>query len=334
MEELEKNGKKEPVTLLDLIGVLYKNRWFIIIPTLISMFLIVVINIVAMKMPVEKSFMPNTYTPYADILISESDNQNKFFTGNGLAGVAGLAGVNIKNASANAELAAYLVSSKSFLDSVIQEFGLIERYKVQNSVKTNSRIELSKRLKTSYDEDSGIFRITYTDVDPVFAQSVINYVVSALEQRFLEMGIDENKLTSKNLEENIQSAYDKILELQNQIKQLEFSVSNVYSSATTPSITMDSSLLKMELTVQEQLYVELKAQYEKLRVTMESEKPVFEILEYAEVLDRKSAPARGKICIIVSILSFCFFTFLVFLKDIYEDVKRNPKLRNKLKGIK
>ena len=178
------------------------------------------------------------------------------------------------------------------------------------------------------------FTVNFTDTDPVFARDVVNYVVGLLEERFFELGIDKNKLTQKNLEENIKSSYDQILSLQTQIHELEMSVTNVYNPSSTPSIMMDTSLIKMELNVQEEIYAQLKAQYEMLKVTMASEQPVFQILEYAEVPDQKSKPSRGMLCIIVTFAAFFVSVFLAFLLNALENIKNDPEAMAKLKKKK
>ena len=151
-----------------------------------------------------------------------------------------------------------------------------------------------------------------------------------LEERFNELGIDQNKLQEANLKENIQHSYDEILSLQKRIQTLEQSVSNVYNPSAAPSIMLDSSLLKMELSAQQQIYSQLKVQYESLKVTMASEQPVFQILEYAEVPDRKSAPSRGKLCIIITFAAFFLSVFLAFAINAVENIKRDPEAMSKL----
>ena len=93
-------------------------------------------------------------------------------------------------------------------------------------------------------------------------------------------------------------------------------------------------MLKMELEVQEKLYAGLKAQYESLKISMASEQPVFQILEYAEVPDQKSGPSRGKLCIIVTFASFFIAVILAFLLNAIENIKKDPVAMEKLKGNK
>ena len=138
-------------------------------------------------------------------------------------------------------------------------------------------------------------------------------------------------ITKENLEENIQKSYQEILKLQKDIQKIEQSVSNVYSASGTQSIMMDATLTKMELQVQEQIYAQLKAQYESLKITMASEQPVFQILNYAEVPEQKSGPSRGKIMIIASFAAFFIAIFIAFLLNAIKNIKNDPEAMKKLK---
>lgn len=331
------NNSDDEISLIDLFAVLWKRKWMIIGITAVAMVAVVIYSVISLKLPSEKSFMPNVYTPQAQMLINNKDGGNSMssmLSASGLGGLASLAGVNVGGGASNSALASYLVYSNTILDAVVNKFNLIERYKIEKFPIASSRDALKEVLKTNFDDKTGVFTVSFKDTDPAFARDVINYVVDLLEKRFYEMGIDQNQLTKDNLEDNIRHSYDEILKLQMQIQELEMSVSNGYNPNGIPSIVMDTSLLKMELTVQEQIYAGLKTQYESLKVTMASEQPVFQILEYAEIPDRKSGPSRGKLCIIVTFAAGFLSVFLAFLLNALENLRKDPVAMAKLKGKK
>ena len=88
----------------------------------------------------------------------------------------------------------------------------------------------------------------------------------------------------------------------------------------------------MELGAQRQVYTQLKVQYELLKVNMASEKPVFQILEMAEVPDMKSGPSRGMLCIIVVFAAGFFAVFLAFAMNAVSNIKNDPDAMAKLRG--
>lgn len=332
------NEKDDEISLIDLFAVLLKYKFLIIGLTGLGMLVAVIISIISLKLPPEKSFLPNEYTPKAQMLINDegsSGGLSSMLSSSGLGSLANLAGVNVGGGgSSNSALAGYLVQSNSILDSVVDKYNLIERYKIEKSPRAASRDILKKALKSDFDNDTGVFSISFTDTDPEFAREVVNYVVDLVEERFNELGIDKNKLQEANLKENIQHSYDEIRSLEKQIQTLEHSVSNVYNPSSAPSIMLDSSLLKMELSAQQQIYAQLKVQYESLKVTMASEQPVFQILEYAEVPDRKSAPSRGKLCIIITFAVFFISVFLAFAINAIQNIKNDSEAMSKLRSAK
>lgn len=332
------NENDDEISLIDLFAVLLKHKFLIIGMTGLAMIAAVIISIISLKLPPEKSFLPNKYTPKAQMLINNDSSSSgglaSMISSSGLGSLAGLAGVNVSGGASNSALAGYLVSSNSVQDAVVDKFNLIERYKIEKSPRASSREALKKLLTSNYDTDTGVFTISFTDIDPEFAREVVNFVVGLVEERFNELGIDQNKLQEENLKENIQRSYDEIRSLEKQIQTLEHSVSNVYNPSAVPSIMLDSSLLKMELSAQQQIYAQLKVQYESLKVTMASEQPVFQILEYAEVPDKKSAPSRGKLCIIITFAAGFLSVFLAFAINAIENIKKDPEAMAKLKTSK
>ena len=336
-EELENAStqKKDEneISLIDLFAVLWKYKLMIIITTGIAMIGVLVVCIISLMLPPDKSFMPNKYTPKAQMLINNEDSGASSMLGS-LGGLASFAGVNVPATSTNSALAGYLVNSNTIQDAVINRFNFIEEWEIEKSPIAESRKALKEKLKSAYDEDTGIFTISFEDKDPVLARDVVNYVVELLDQRFNELGVDKNKLTKQNLEENINTTYNEIINLQSQIGNIEQTVSNVYSPSSTPSIMMDTTMVRMELSVQEEIYKNLKAQYESLKVQMASEKPVFQIVEYAEIPDQKSGPSRGKLCIIVTFAAGFLSVFIAFLLNALKNMKSDPDVVAKFKRNK
>ena len=339
IEQNTQNEKQEDeISLIDLFAVLLRWKWMIITVTGLACVIVVIVCILSLKLPSEKSFMPNKYTPRAQMLINNKDSGgsslSSMLSSSGLGSLASLAGVNVSGGGVSySSLASYLVASNTIQDAVIQKFNLVERYKIKKSPVASSRKALAKVLSASYDDKTGVFTISFTDRDPLFAQSVVNYVVDLLEQRFTDIGVDQNKLAASNLEENIETAYNNMLDLQKQIQELERNASYGYGAGAS-SIVMDSTMLDLEFKVQQQIYSGLKAQYESLKVTMASEQPVFQILEYAEIPDQKSGPSRGKLCVIVAFAAFFMSVFLAFALNAIQNIQKDPKAMAKLKGNK
>ncbi|OQB01089.1 MAG: hypothetical protein BWY20_02426 [Spirochaetes bacterium ADurb.Bin215] len=174
--------------------------------------------------------------------------------------------------------------------------------------------------------------ISFTDIDPQFAQEVVNYSVEYMENMFEELGVDKNKRQKQNLEINLKNTLQEIQSLERETQTLGHTIARGGQTADGLSVAMEMTRLQMELEAQKQVYTQLKTQYELLKVEMASETPVFQILELAEVPDRKSGPSRGMLCIIVTFAAGFLAIMLAFMLEAIENVKKDPEAMKKLTG--
>jgi len=332
---MEEDTKKQDdeISLIDLFLVLWRRKKMIIGITIVAVIGAVVFSIISLVLPPEISPLPNQYTPKALMLID-----NRSSSGGGLSsmlgsmgGLASLAGMSLSPSSSYSQLAVFLVETNSLLDSVVDEFDLITRYKIKKSPRAESRKELKKLLKADFDEKSGVFSISFSNTDPVFAMNVVNYCTVYLERRFDELGLDKNKIERENLELNIENTFKEIENLEEENRRLERSVASYQGGL--PAITVEMNRILMELEAQRQIYIQLKVQHEMVKVTMASEMPVFQILEMAEAPDQKSKPSRALLCIIVTFAAGFFAVFLAFALNAVSNFKNDPVAMAKLRRV-
>ena len=319
----------DEISLLDLVAVLLHYKKMIILVTAIAMLFVVVFSIISLKLPPEKSPLPNKYTPMAHMLIKEESSGASLSSG--LSSLAGLAGISVGGAgSSRSSLATYLSSSNEYLDAVAKEFNLTERYKIEKSPLASTRKALKKTLTSDYDEDSSVFTISFTDIDPVFAKDVVNFAVDWMQNRFDELGLDTNRIEKKNLEVSVEATYKEILKLEHQAQNLGSNLSSGVSIWNGQNVSIEIARIQMELNAQQKVYEQLKTQYELLKVKMQSEQPVFQILERPEIPDMKSSPSRGKLCIIITFAAIFISIFMAFALNAWHNIKNDPEARKKL----
>jgi uncharacterized protein involved in exopolysaccharide biosynthesis len=249
-----------------------------------------------------------------------------------MGGLASLAGFSISSGSSFSDLAAYLIETNSMLDAIVDKFDLIKKYKIEEYPRATSRKILKGSLKAEFNSKSSVFTISFTDIDPVFAKNVVDYCTVYMDKRFDELGLDKNKIQKENLELNITNTFQEIIRLEGESRRLEQSVASAPFSGRLPAITTDMYRITLELDAQKQLYTQLKVQYELLKIEMASEKPVFQILENAEVPEKKSGPNRGQLCMIVTLAAGFFAVFLAFVLNAINNIKNDPEAMAKLKG--
>jgi uncharacterized protein involved in exopolysaccharide biosynthesis len=333
--QTNKQPNDDEISLIDLFAVIWHRRVMVIVMTLVAALGSVAFSVISLVLPPETSPLPNEYTPKALMLINDTSSSSStaasLLGASGLSALAGIAGVS--TGPSFGQLAVYLVGTNSLLDAVINRFDLVTRYEVDKYPMAESRKILKKKLTAELDDKSGVFSVEFTDTDPQFAQEVVNFCVGYLENRFNELGLDKNKLEKENLEKNIANTFIAIQNLEAESHRLEQSV-NRGGGAGIPAITLEISRIALELSAQRQVYTQLMVQYELLKVTMASEKPVFQVLEYAEVPEMKSGPSRGMICIVVTFAAGFFAVFLAFVLNALSNIKNDPKAMAKLRGNK
>ena len=97
-----------------------------------------------------------------------------------------------------------------------------------------------------------------------------------------------------------------------------------------PNVSIETARIQMELNAQQKVYEQLKTQYELLKVKMQSEQPVFQILERPEIPDMKSKPSRGKLCIITTFAAIFMSIFAAFALNAWHNIKNDPEAQKKL----
>jgi LPS O-antigen subunit length determinant protein (WzzB/FepE family) len=332
-------GKKEPINevfFIDIFIVFFRSRLIILGITIAAMIGIVIFSVVSIVMPSEKSFLPNLYTPRANMLINNTDSSGSgiaaAINASGLGSLASIAGVNVRGGPTFSSLAVYLVYSDTMLDSIIEEFDLIVRYKIKEHIIAHSRKALKEKLRAEYDDTNGVFSVSFSDYDPVFARDVIGYCVEYLSKWFETLGLDKNLQQRENLEKNIAAAYEAIRSLEREIQNLELSATMTYTGQA-PNITLETRRINMELNAQQQIYAQLKVQLELTNTAIASETPIFQILETAQVPDLKSGPNRGKLCVLVALGAFFFSLLLVFVLTQIEKIKNDPEAMDKFRAV-
>jgi len=335
-EHENKTDIDDEISLIDLVSVLWKRKKMIITIVVSAMVFIVAYSIISLMLPSEKSFLPNKYTPRSLMLINDSKSSggalSSMLSSSGMGGLASLAGISASGGQTYSSLAVFLIKTNTFLDIVIDKFNLVERYKIEQSPKATTRDALKELLTADFDGESGVFSISFTDIDPQFAQEVVNFSVEYMENMFEELGVDKNKRQKQNLEINLKNTLQEIQSLERETQTLGHTIARGGQTPDGSSVMLEMTRLQMELEAQKQVYTQLKTQYELLKVEMASETPVFQILELAEVPDRKSGPSRGMLCIIVTFAAGFLAIMLAFALEAIENVKKDPEAMKKLTG--
>ena len=104
-----------------------------------------------------------------------------------------------------------------------------------------------------------------------------------------------------------------------------------FAGLDLPALSLQFARLKMALDIQTRIFESLSEQYEITKLTLESE-PVFQVLELAEVPNKKSGPSRSKICAVTVLIALIGSVLLVFLLNMVNRIRSDPSKYIRIRG--
>ena len=253
MEALKNENTERTLvqTLVYYLSIFWRYRIVIIAITGIVTLGAVAYCLVSIRLPPDKSYLPDYYTATASILV-QGNNQNDV-AGSILSALGVEQRAGSSTARDNGDMIIEILQSRSLIDRVISEFKLAERYG-GSRIKGKTRIAVRATTKLAYNRSAGSLLISYTDRDPVFARDVANRMVSLLDEWFsLNRGQAKQK-QRQILEEKISEVKATITNLQNQIKKLQtqygvLDVQGLSQSQATAIANLRSQLILKEIDI-------------------------------------------------------------------------------------
>ncbi|MFP3959136.1 MAG: GumC family protein [Spirochaetaceae bacterium] len=234
--------------LLYYLSILLKYKWLVVGMTVIAGVGVVVFSIVSLRLPPEESPLPNYYEAYATLLVSDSGGSS---TQSILAALGmetgGSGGTNY------AEIAQRVVQTRSFLDTLVEEHDIVDRYNITTEVRSRSREVLLNNSRVSYDPQSSMLTIGYEHIDPEFAQTMANSIVDNLQEWFRSRGGLDRMQELQSLEARLVEVEEEIARLEGEIQafQREHGVLDVGEMAETQAAMLsDLQAQLVDLAVQ------------------------------------------------------------------------------------
>lgn len=213
--EPPRDPREETIDLIDVIGVLYRYKWMIVGITFAAAVGVVVFSIVSIVMPPETSPLPNYYEPEAIVLIDGGQQQagglQQALQAQGLGGFAGAAGVET---GGYGELAPLIMRTNTVLDTIVDEFDVIERFDVDEPVRSYARRAVRENMSVQHESETRTLHLRFSHIDPEYATGIVNRLVELLEDRF-------SNLSSTREEQRRDMIEGKLVDLEEEIERME-----------------------------------------------------------------------------------------------------------------
>ena len=204
--------------ILHYVSIILRYKKMVVYITAAAMIGVVLFSIISLKLPAEISPLPNKYKAYAVVM----------FQGEGGGSAAGMAsmlssfGIDSSSGSSDpSQLALEVLRSRPFVDEIVKEFDIINRFEIDEKQKTYSRKMIADNSEFLFNRDSGALTIAYNSIYPQFAADIVNYEVDLLRSWFKKEGVSTriNQLTL--MEEKIEELTSGISEIEDKIEAFQ-----------------------------------------------------------------------------------------------------------------
>ena len=239
--------------LLHYFSILLKYRWLIIGTTATAGAVAVAFCVASLVLPPGKSPLPNKYTASAIILVQKGAEDDLSLSIRSALGIVG-SPLDSTVGFDNGALLLMGLQSRSFLDKIIDDFGIVRRYGITTQVKSRSRNALLKNLRFGYSRTTSSLTISFTDIDPVFARDLTNRVITLFGEWYVQ-NIGSSKAQQKQmLEEKVAEVKadtdrmeSRLNDLQDRYGALTAQDLGTYQAATLA--TLRSQLILKEIDI-------------------------------------------------------------------------------------
>lgn len=314
------------ITFIDVAAILWKRRVL-----LTAVLLTVVVGTLAylagsILLPAGKSYLPNLYTAEASIVIG-SEGDGSSITSAALYSNAGASGLLAKHDIPSpvfdyGGFAQDLATADATIDDLDVKFGFSKRQNDAGKASSMANVHgfIKKSIRTEFDPGTRIFRVSFTDYDPVLAKSVVDEIVRLLDVGLV--GYREGKfLEARNILEK------KLSYMDDTVKNLKAEMAN------TPPSAAGYGNLHRDLQVQSELSRILAQEYGLIKLTMAVQEPLLRVKSAAEVPVTKSSPSRTILFFWAIIAGFSLAIFLVVLVEAIEKIRADPDTASRFRAV-
>jgi uncharacterized protein involved in exopolysaccharide biosynthesis len=234
------NSPEQEVHLLDLLIILSKRRKFIFRFTLGSALAAVLIVLL----------IPNRYTAETVVLPpgQNSSMSSALLSQMGGSALASLAGgsLGIKNPG---DMYVSLFRGRAIEDSLIQRFGLMQRYHAKNL--SDARKVFETRSTVVLGVKDGLIRISANDSDPKMAADIANGYVDEFRKLSANLAISEASQRRAFFQQQLLEANENLAAAEEAMKHTEQSTGILQIDSQARSLIESAAILRGQIATQE-----------------------------------------------------------------------------------
>jgi uncharacterized protein involved in exopolysaccharide biosynthesis len=207
--------------LLYYLAILWKYRRLIVAVTGFATIGVLAFCAASILLPPEKSPLPNQYTASAIILVQKGAENDLSSSIRSALGII-TSPADPSTGFDNGAFLLMVMQSRIFLDKIVEEFGVVDKFHIKDHIKSQSRGVLLANMHFENNRTTASITISYKDTDPVFAKNLTNRMVSLLSDWYSQNMGSSKQREKQLLEEKISDVtadIDTLVSRQNELQK-------------------------------------------------------------------------------------------------------------------
>jgi len=289
--------------------------WMQILSTLwqSKIFIGVVTGAVTVAAIIISLLLPESFKSTA-ILLPDID-KSKLNSLGGITDIAAMAGLNVGSEGSIVKLYPTILKSESVLKGVIyakyqtKEFSdsvnLIQYWKIkENNSERDYEVALTKLrigLDIFIDLKLGVVAVSIETLEPQLSADIINMEIRMLEKYFRTRRNTNASEQRKWIEARLIEVKEDLSKAENILKNFREKNRSISGS---PQLLLEQERLMREMQINSTMYIELKKQYELVKIEEIRTTPIINVMDYARAATSKERPKRRNIVLVSFMLAF------------------------------
>ncbi len=289
---------------MNILSLLWQSRKFIGIVTGAVTVLAIIISLL----------LPESFKSTA-VLLPDTDKSKLGSLGGGLTDLAAMAGVNVGGEGSIVKLYPIILKSESVLKAVIltkyqtkeypDSVDLIQYWKIKEKNPEReyevALLNLRNGLDVALDLKTAVLTMSIETAEPQLSADILNTTIRAAD-KFIRTKRNTNASEQRKwIEARLVEVKEDLSKAENALK--DFREKN-RSISGSPQLLLDQERLMREMQINSTMYVELKKQYELVKIEEIRTTPIISVMDYARAAASKERPKRRVIVLVSMMLAF------------------------------
>jgi len=320
------NSPEDEIDLLELLGVMWVNKWWIIGITGVTA-VAAVLFLFLPSLGTGSPVPPVKYSATSLLIVNENSS---LFTPHTTGSDTGMNSLDLKSLwERYGTLAVNILKDGNIIDTLNSE------------TDGSNYTVIPEDLSVTYTKNSGILTVEYTSPDSGFARKTVEKVASLLNDTISRVVSEEFKLERSALNEQVEKARKSLISSEMKLRLFEKTQRLSWGEDPDPVRFTESELteyisLKQDLVSAQRrmdflnnLYFQVSMEDKIGPVFIQAVKPAT-VVQYGHV----SSGSSGTKTVVAVLAAFFLSIFWVFFLNAVRNIKSDPEKLKKLKGIK